>query len=795
MKHPLLVVSFVFLLNLVGLAQFHNFNFSTNPPEVFENNAFTLSVELLQGESIKQAVLFYRLFGTSEFLPIEMIIKGNTLTGHFEAKNVIPPSIEFYIKTINVSGIENIYPTLALETKNFIKIDVRTKVEQSSRIIMLNPTQDEVLTKDEFFFALSIFRLSERIDITKTKVLINDSDFSSLLQITDDLIFIPQNSFIELNLGANFFKILLFDDDGKLVNQYSSSFQIVTKEQKEEFEKLKLAFNGSIELNLANENLRSGNANYSKANVILNGNYGSIFSTANFYVTNEEKSNIQPQNRFGFQIYNDWFNLKLGDHFPVYPSLILSGKRVRGISSSLMFGFFNIQTTYGEITRKIEGDLLSVIKRDTVVLDPNLIPIDSSKYGQPFGLIRFGTYSRKLFALRPSFGSGENFQLGFTYLHSRDDEKSVEFSAKPKENLVLGTDIFFGFDQKRIQFNFQTAFSLMNKDIAPGNISDTTLDSLAKNDKLGIDPDILRKLRDIMGSFITVNQHLSPLNPQELPTLAAEGNFSINYFGNYLKGTYLYRGNDYTSFGQNYLRTDVQGFQFLDRISLFENRVFLSVSFERLNDNLQNTKIATTTFNNYEGSVSLYLRKDFPVVNFSYSNYDTKNDIEPNDTDSIKIVNIVNDNIKVMSLSSSYDLDFYIKHRLTISYLNSTKKDFTYKDFSSNFNTFNFSVQNLWSSELISFFSTNFSNSKIKNRDFDYFSITFGARLNLLENKLNNSASLSIFTGDLKRNVLDLSSRYRFLNNLSAGLSLRFILNDSNIKNESIINFLLRYEI
>lgn len=795
MKFYFSIVCFVFLMNQVGFAQFDNFNFSTNPSDVYENSPFTLSIELLHGEQVEQAILFYRLFGTSEFLPVDMIIQGNRLSSQFEAKNVIPPSIECYIKTINVSGIENIYPSLALETKNFIRIDVRKKVEQSAEIIILNPTKDDVMTKDEFFLAFSILRAADKVDINKTKVFINDNDFSSLLQKSDDLLFIPQNSFNELNLGTNSLKILLFDNDGKIVNQYSSSFQIVLREQKEELEKLKLALNGSVEINLVNENLIYGSINYSRANVILNGNYGSIYSNANFYVTNEEKANIQPQNRFGFQAYNNWFNLNLGDHFPVYPSLILSGKRVRGISSSLMFGFFNIQTTYGEITRKIEGDLLSVIKRDTVVLNPNLIPIDSSKYGQPYGLIRFGTYSRKLFALRPSFGSGENFLLGFTYLHSRDDEKSVEFSAKPKENLVLGSDLFFGFDQKRIQFNFQTAFSLMNKDISFGNISDATIDSLAKNDKFGIDSDIIRKLRDIMGGFITVNQHLSPLNPQELPTLAAEGNFSINYFGNYFKGTYLYRGNDYTSFGQNYLRTDVQGFQFLDRLSLFDNKVFLSVSYERLNDNLQSTKITTTTFNNYEGSLSLYLRRDFPVVNFSYSNYDTKNDIEPNTTDSLRLVNILNDNIKVINLSTSYDLDFYIKHRLTVSYLNSTKKDYTYKDFSSSFNTFNLSVQNLWNSEVISFLSTNFTNSKIKNRGFDYFSITLGTRLNVLENKLNNSASISIFTGDLKRNVLDLSSRYRFLNNLFAGLSLRYILNSGKIKNESIVNFLLRYEI
>jgi len=795
MKYFFLFVCFILSLNQSVLAQFDNFNFSTSPTEVYENKTFTLTVELIQGEQVEQAVLFYRLFGTSEFLPIDMMIQGNKLISQFEAQNVIAPSIECYVRTVDKSGTENIFPARALETMNFIRIDVRKKNETDSDIIILKPSKDEFDTSDEFFLAFSILRVKEKINVNATQVFINDKDFSSLLVISEDLFLIPQGSFSELKLGINSFKILLYDFYGNLISQYSSTFHIVTKEQKEEFEKLKFAVKGSVEVNLANENLRGGNANYSRVNVNLNGNYGSLFSNAKIYVTNEEKSNIQPQNRFAFQAYNDWFTLNLGDHFPTYPSLILSGKRVRGISSSLMFGFFNIQATYGEITRKIEGDLLTVVKRDTVILDPNLIRIDSTKYGQPFGLVRFGTYSRKLFALRPSFGSGENFQLGFTYLHSKDDEKSVEFSAKPKENLVIGTDLFFGLDKKRIQFNFQSAFSLMNKDIANGNFSDATIDSLAKNDDLGIDAELLRKLRDILGSFITVNQHLSPLNPQELPTLAAEGNFSLNYFGNYFKGTYLYRGNDYTSFGQNYLRTDIQGFQFLDRLSLFENRVFLSVSYERLNDNLQKTKITTTTFNNYEGSVSLYLRRDFPVINFIYSNYDTKNDIEPNTTDSLEIVNIINDNTKVFNFSSSYDLNFYIRHRLSVSYLNSTKKDFTYKDFSSSFNTFNFSVQNFWNPDLISFFSANISNSKIKNRAFDFFSVTLGARINLLENKLNNSASINIFSGDLKRNVLDLSSRYRLLNNLSLGLSLRFILNDSNIKNESIANFLLRYEI
>jgi hypothetical protein len=775
-------------------AQFDNVRVSTFPAEIFENSSFTIAAELLDGEQVAQAVLFYRSFGTTEFSSVDMIIQGNKLIAEIEGKNVFSPSVECYIKIINVNGVEKSYPDLATTTNNFIRIDVKKQLVTKTDLIILNPAPDEIMTRDEFFLAISFIRIPENVDKASTKIFVNDIDLSSMLQFSDDLSYIPQGSSVELLSGENNLKIFLYDKNGDKVGEYVQSFTVVTQQQKEELEKTKFALKGSAELNLADESLISSSTNYNRFNLQLNADYGSIFSNATVYVTNEEKSFLQPFNRFSFQAYNDWMSLNVGDHFPTYPTLILNGKRLRGFSFNLMLGSINIQTSYGEITRRVEGNLLSTVRRDTVVLDPNLVPIDSAKYGQPFGLVRFGTFSRKLFAVRPSFGSGENFQLGFTYLHSRDDEKSINFGAKPKENLVLGTDLFFGFDKRRIQLYFQSAFSLLNKDISSGNISDATLDSLAINNNLGIDTKLLKTIRDALGSFITVNQHLSPLNPHQLPTLAAEGNISINYFGNYFKAAYLYRGNQFSSFGQNFLKTDIKGFQLLDRISLFENRVFLSISLERLNDNLQKTKITTTTFNNYETSLSLYLRKDFPVVNFSFSNFDTKNDISPNTTDSIRLANILNDNVKVFNFSSSYDLDYYIKHRISLNYLNSSRRDLTYKNFSSSFNSFNISVQNIWNSELISFINSSISSSTIRNRDFNYYSFTVGGRMSILDGKMNNSAALTIYSGSLKRNMLDISSRYLFFNNLSAIMNIRYILNPSGTKNESMVNFLVRYE-
>ena len=49
--------------------------------------------------------------------------------------------------------------------------------------------------------------------------------------------------------------------------------------------------------------------------------------------------------------------LQLGDAYPLFPSLFMSGKRVRGITGAVTLGYFNIDVSYGKTERKIEGTL------------------------------------------------------------------------------------------------------------------------------------------------------------------------------------------------------------------------------------------------------------------------------------------------------------------------------------------------------------------------------------------------------------------------------------------------------
>ncbi|MCX8056936.1 MAG: hypothetical protein N3F03_04925 [Ignavibacteria bacterium] len=769
-----------------------------NQPEVrdvFENQPIRVSIDVSSEYEVQQAFLYYRTFGKVELSVIDMQIQGNTISAVIPADYVLFPYLEYYIKVLTTKGQVLNFPFKAPETGNYFRVNVKKREQVDERIIILSPDLTEPILKDEFFLAISLLKTTNKVKKEYTRVWINDEEVTSLLIFSGDLIILPQNKYNNLNIGSNVLKIVLYDSSGKPVSISEFQFNKLSEAPRQVITRPKFKYNGTVKLESNYESMRVGNFNFNRGYASFESEYGGLTSRLNIYMTNEEKRTLQPQNRFLLSLEYDFLKLYLGDHYPVYPSLIMSGKRLRGVTGKVEFGIFNIQSSYGEITRKIEGELLQLYSRDSVVLGSNVIPIDSSKFGQPFARVNLGTFQRKLFAIRPYFGRGENFQLGFTYLHSKDEPGSIQLGARPKENVVVGSDLTIGIDNQRVLFKAQGAFSLINNDISIGNFTDAIIDSLfGENKPFGGNPTFIKRIRDVGKNFITINQFITPLNPKGLSTLAADAFLSVNYFGNLFKVSYVYKGNEYNSFGQNFLRSDIKGFQVLDRIGLFENRVFLSVSFERLNDNLQKTKIATTTFKNLETSVSFYLRKNLPNMTFSYSNFSVNNDINPITTDSIRLNYYLNDKTHQFSISSNYDLRLQTLHRLFLNIITSKKRDYTHKNLSAQFLLVNFSVQNFWTKKFSTFAGTTISESELSNREFKYYSINLGTRTSLLNEKLKTTFSINPYLGDLKRTILDFSSQYFLRNNFSLNLNVRYLFNQKPIKNESILNFFAQYE-
>lgn len=768
------------------------------PTNIFEYKNVELHFDILQPIDLKQVFLFYRNSSSLEFVILELNFQGSTIFGTIPSRDVLSPYIDYYLKIITSDGRVINYPSNATQTGNYLRIFVSKSEQQmlyEEKVILLNPASDESVGIDQFFVAFSLLKVSDNVQKNFTRVWINNKDITRLLKFDGDLIYTLPGTYKNLKSGANILKILLFDSNKNPIHTNEYRFDVLSGASIAGRTRTLFKYSGSTQLESSHENMRNGNFNFNRLTANFISNYGILNSKLYLYITNEERPYLQPQNRYLLSVDMDFFKLFAGDHYPVYPSLIMSGKRLRGVTGTLELGIFNVQVSYGDITRKIEGELLQLYSRDSAIMGSNIIPIDSAKFGYPFGKVNLGTYQRKLFAIRPYFGRGRNFQLGFTYLHSKDEMGSINFGARPKENLVVGTDLLIGIDDQRILLKAQGSMSILNNDISTGNFTDKLIDSLFGEGKpFGGDPSFIKRVRDIGSKFITINQFIIPLHPQELATLAGEVLFTLNYFGNYLRTSYIYRGNDYNSFGQNYLRNDLKGFQVMDRLGLLDNKLLISVSFERLNDNLQKTKIATTAFQNFESSISIYPRLNFPNLTFGYSRFKVQNDIDPFTTDTIKYQSQLNDVTHQFMLSSSYDLRYYVLHRIFFNLMTNKKTDYTFRNQSAQFLNFSFNVQSFWKKSLQSFFGITSSSSKISNSKYEYLTLNLGGRFISLKEKLKTTFAVNPSLGDLKRTIIELYNQYSLTKNFSLNFNVRYLINAKPIKNESILNLFASYE-
>ncbi|PKL83280.1 MAG: hypothetical protein CVV24_05740 [Ignavibacteriae bacterium HGW-Ignavibacteriae-3] len=733
-----------------------------------EKMPLSISAELFAGENISGINVVYRPFGETEFKKMEMMIAGNTASVILPAAVVQPPYLEYYLSISLRNGSMQTYPSDIDKGVSPLQVAVSALSSKDREIIILSPNDGETSSLSETLISISFIRAPDKIDIPKTKIYLNDQDVSALELIAGDLIMISGDNLAgKVPLGAKSLKIEVYDKSGNLYHTLTRSFQMVSEEVALAVAS-RFKMNGNINGETRNENFNSAGTMYSNISADFNGSYDQWTFNGYAYLTSEEKNNLQPYNRFSASVQaGDWLQLKVGDSYPRFPNLIMDGKRVRGFSGTLNFGVFNFQTAYGEVTRDVEGTIIQKYSAGNVPLGSNIIKIND--INTPYASVDLGTFSRQIFSARPSFGRGENFQFGLSYLHSKDDPGSIKYGAKPQENITVGTDLMFALDDQNILFTSQAAISVLNKDISGGSLTDAQIDSVfGPNGYFDVDPADVKQIRDIIGKFITVNQNLGPWNPQEFSSLAAEAALSLNYFGNNLHASYIYRGNDYQSFGQSFLRTDVKGINFVDRIRLADNKLFISFGYENLQDNLQKTKPTTTTFQTLSTSVSYFPRMNFPNVTVGFNRYENSNGLSLADSSRNRnALNTINDVTSRFLIQLSYDFNYHVKHSASLSFTTSDRSDESIANLDSKFNSGSFTLNSFWNQQLTSLIGLVYSSSSIAAIPFDYVTLTAGARYKLLHNKLLLSATLSPSFGDFKRQVFEFTADYNLLSNFN----------------------------
>jgi len=748
------------------IGQISNIVSSVKIGDAKEKLPLAISAELFSTENISNISLAYKPFGENEFKKAEMLIAGNTASITLPPEVVIPPYLEYYLIIILRNGSAQTYPLDITQGVSPLQISVSAVSEKEKEIILLSPNPGEMLSGEELLISISFIRAPGNIDVSKTKIFLNDVDVTSYELLTGDLIVLSgENLAGKIGFGAKLLTVEVYDKEGKLYHTISRSFQVVSTEVAMAVSS-RWKYYGNLKGESRNENYNSASTWYNNISGEFNTSYNDIRFNAFAYLTSEDKENVQPYNRYSAAVQvGEWLDLKAGDSYPIFPNLILDGARVRGFSGSLNLGAINLQTAFGETMRRVEGTLLQTYPAGTVPLGSDVILID--KLRNIYGQAKLGTYNRNLLVVRPSFGSGENFQLGFSYLHAKDDVGSIKYGARPQENIVIGTDIKFAFDDQNFMLTSQAAISVQNKDISTGTITDAQIDSIfGTNSNLGISPSDFKKIRDIVGNFITVNQYLGPWNPQEFSSFASETALSLNYLNNNLRASYVYRGNDFQSFGQTFIRTDVKGINLVDRIRMLDNKLFISFGYENLKDNLQNTKVATTTYQTISASVSIFPRINFPNITIGYNNYDNNNGLNISNAQTAPFA--VSDNTNRILLQLSYDFAAVgIRHSSSLSFTTSDRKDNTLAKMNANFSSGSFTVNSFWKQQLSSIFGIVFSSSEIQGKQFKYVTLSFGGKYLMLENKLQLIGTLSPSFGDFQRQVLEFTADYNVLANLN----------------------------
>jgi hypothetical protein len=594
-----------------------------------------VTVELLAGEAVERAILLYRPFGTSEFLTLEVDLRGNTGTALIPASAVRPPVLEYYLVLFTRGGALTSHPfsraanPVTDPPENLLRITVRPEGDSDTGIIFLSPDAGSVVDPEDLVVSVSLLRADTSISAGATRLLFDGADVTAdAVRSEDLLVYVPANTGRSPAPGPHTVTVLLYRQDGTLDRAGSLTFIVAGAAQglaPPATQPSALRYTASVQMESRYERLGGEGTWYNRGGLSASGTAGSWTLRGNLFVTSDERSDRQPQNRFFAGLSSPWVQLGYGDAYPSFTPLILDGKRVRGGHARLDLGVFRLDATAGQTERPIEGRLLRTISADSIGIVQAENPAGAYAPLSPttWGQFSFGTYERSLWAVRPSVGMERDWRFGLSILKAKDDVGSITYGTRPQENLVVGSDVVVRAFHEALELTGEAAFSAFNNDISGGNFTDAYIDSVYPDRA-----DEIRDVRNLLDNFITVNENLRPLSLSKLATAAWQVGVGLNVLDNSLRFTYLYRGSDYASFGQSYLRTDVRGFTIQDRLRLIQNTLFLSLAWERLQDNTVDIKPATTTYSTVDAVVSYYPGLDLPTVTAGLTFLDNGNALD-----------------------------------------------------------------------------------------------------------------------------------------------------------------------
>ncbi|MDP8241347.1 MAG: hypothetical protein P9X24_19845 [Candidatus Hatepunaea meridiana] len=560
--------------------------------------------------------IFYRISGQYAFMNIEMTIDRFNLTGMIPAFAENDDHIEYFIKVNLPTGKTLTYPPGAPNNAELVLISILSEDEikdkSSSAVIILSPQQGEDVTDNQVLIALSLMQDVRTMKPENMRITVDKYDLTGKAQISEYMITLIAEGLKE---GKHNITLHLIED-GKREKLVGWSFNVKTGKI---LHPLRKRVKGSINTGYNYEDISSRIREIKYIDGRAYGEFLNVDWAAKAHITNLEKADRQPQNRYLASLRYEILTLRFGDIQPQLSEFSLWGSRTRGTHIAFRTSYFNMDLVLGYLRRDIEGE--GYASTDTLI---NPITGDIIAVNQVTVIERLGMYRRKLIAFRPGFHICRTAIFSLNFLKVKDDIGSIKYGQRPKDNLVLGYDLKMHFDHRRITFNTESAVSFYNKDISGGTMADAKIieDLIVVNqffEPLPNDSTILKKggsKLDIISSLIC------ELNES---ATAHRTNLTLNYFNHALRLGYRSTGRSFRSLGSSNVMNDVRGFSFQDRFRFLNNRVYLTVGYEKYQDNINNRNEITTDRNIIRANMAYYSPSSFPNINFSIRQHNRMN--------------------------------------------------------------------------------------------------------------------------------------------------------------------------
>ncbi len=667
---------------------------------------------MVEGEiPVNQARLFHRTVGQASYLEVIMNFEAGYWLGVIPSIHVKSEGIEYLLVIDLADGSVLGYPDEDPFKSPFLlsvlpeKREGRAFIEgrkdqgkslQEADILIISPEEDQVVYSDELLVVVSLFNV-KRVDVSSIKLFIDDLDVTPQSTVSTDIVTYSPES---IQSGYHVAKIQLRDVYGVYLNPVSWSFFVVERKVKivspiEEF-----SYSGNARTDFSFDKVGGEVLGIAQTTAYLKGGWPWLSFRGDLRLTTEESLLKQPKNRYSLDLRSEQkFIIQLGDFTPVLSPYTINGKRVRGYGIDVNLNWIRFQLVNGELERDVQGDPENVddiyqvtnIKLDTTS-QGDLIPI--------YYLDRLGyTFRRFVQAYRFSLNYRNRYRLGLNFQKTKDEPWSInrdvdnakfyipnwenyisivgidsgiytfskfkeaitgvasyELPSKewggnnPQDNIVFGFDMGMSFDNQRLIFDVAWAMSLLNKNIWPGTLTKTQLDTILDDSTDGFlagiyDLDDIIEPADIK-DLLVVNQFLVPLIPID-PYLYEESRFAaiINmpssafhfkmrtyYYNNFLQIRYSQIGPEFYSLPNPYFPQNIREFNITDRIRLLHNKLSISLSYQHRNNRIIQSVKDPYSQNTFNTSFSLFPGVGLPSFTFNFQSIGRTNNKTELDT-------------------------------------------------------------------------------------------------------------------------------------------------------------------